>query len=123
MMRGALSTGCGLLFFQFPPQTVYFNISRSADLWSVGCIVHEFLYGFAPFQSETYAELVEKILATTPVFVPTEPPMPATARHLIEVGGLRICVLTPFDGRLVFSNDIPFSSLNRDCCSGTWRSA
>lgn len=62
------------------------SLMNSADLWSVGCIVHEFLYGFAPFQSETYAELVEKILATTPVTVPTDPAMPATARNLIEVG-------------------------------------
>lgn len=33
----------------------------SADLWSIGCILYECLFGWAPYRSKTIDELLDKV--------------------------------------------------------------
>ena len=42
----------------------------SVDLWSVGVILYESLFGRAPFASESYQQLAEKIKKTKPIEMP-----------------------------------------------------
>ena len=44
--------------------------SFSVDLWSVGVILYESLFGRAPFASESYQQLAEKIKKTKPIEMP-----------------------------------------------------
>ncbi len=41
------------------------------DLWSVGVILHEVIFGYAPFVSNSLDELEKKILDDTPIQVTT----------------------------------------------------
>ena len=45
----------------------------SVDLWSVGVILFETLFGYAPFASKTFEELEMKILSKEPIQIPSEP--------------------------------------------------
>lgn len=42
----------------------------SADLWSIGCILHECLFGFAPYRSKSMDELLQKIKTKQKINIP-----------------------------------------------------
>lgn len=42
----------------------------SADLWSIGCILHECLFGFAPYRSKSMDELLQKIKIKQKIMIP-----------------------------------------------------
>lgn len=42
----------------------------SADLWSIGCILHECLFGFAPYRSKSMDELLQKIKIKQKICIP-----------------------------------------------------
>ena len=55
----------------------------SVDLWSVGVILFETLFGYAPFASKTFEELEMKILSKEPIQIPSEPPVSPICHDLL----------------------------------------
>ncbi len=59
------------------------SYDASVDLWSVGVILHETLFGYAPFASKTYEELEMKILSKDPIVIPNDPPLSPQCHDLL----------------------------------------
>ena len=59
------------------------SYDASVDLWSVGVILHETLFGYAPFASKSYEELEMKILAKDPIVIPRDPPISPQCHDLL----------------------------------------
>ncbi|XP_068266472.1 serine/threonine-protein kinase ULK3 isoform X2 [Nyctibius grandis] len=53
------------------------------DLWSVGVILYEALFGRPPFASRSFAELEEKIRSERAVELPSRPPLSPECRDLL----------------------------------------
>uniref|UniRef100_A0A674APP2 non-specific serine/threonine protein kinase n=1 Tax=Salmo trutta TaxID=8032 RepID=A0A674APP2_SALTR len=68
------------------------------DLWSVGVILYETLFGRAPFASRSYAELAEKIRSDKPIELPAGARVSRNCRDLL----LRLLDRDP-DTRLTFT--------------------
>lgn len=68
------------------------------DLWSVGVILYEALFGRAPFASRSYAELEEKIRSAKPIELPAGARVSRDCRDLLQ----RLLERDP-DARLTFS--------------------
>ncbi|KAM3876908.1 serine/threonine-protein kinase ULK3 [Diretmus argenteus] len=68
------------------------------DLWSVGVIFYEALFGRAPFASRSYAELEEKIRSDKPIELPPGARVSRDCRNLL----LRLLERNP-DARLTFA--------------------
>ena len=47
--------------------------STKADIWSLGVIVYEMLYGVCPFQSNSIAMLINTIINATQIDFPEQP--------------------------------------------------
>ncbi|XP_039193462.1 serine/threonine-protein kinase ULK3 isoform X2 [Crotalus tigris] len=54
------------------------------DLWSVGVILYEALFGRLPFASKSFAELEEKIRSNQPVELPSRPRLSPECRDLLQ---------------------------------------
>ncbi|XP_030622212.1 serine/threonine-protein kinase ULK3 [Chanos chanos] len=67
------------------------------DLWSVGVILYEALFGRAPFASRSFAELEEKIRSNKPIELPAGARVSRNCRDLL----LRLLVRDP-DTRITF---------------------
>ena len=59
------------------------SYDASVDLWSVGVILYETLFGKAPFASKTFEELEMKILSKEPITIPSDPPISPQCRDLL----------------------------------------
>ncbi|XP_068166794.1 serine/threonine-protein kinase ULK3 [Antennarius striatus] len=68
------------------------------DLWSVGVILYEALFGRAPFASRSYAELEEKIRSNQPIELPPGTRVSKDCRDLL----LRLLERNP-DARITFA--------------------
>lgn len=55
----------------------------SVDIWSTGVILHETLFGYAPFASGTYEELELKIRSNQPIVIPSQPRISTQCRDLL----------------------------------------
>ncbi|XP_026565621.1 serine/threonine-protein kinase ULK3 [Pseudonaja textilis] len=54
------------------------------DLWSVGVILYEALFGRPPFASKSFTELEEKIRSSQPVELPSRPRLSPECRDLLQ---------------------------------------
>ncbi|XP_053319599.1 serine/threonine-protein kinase ULK3 [Spea bombifrons] len=54
------------------------------DLWSVGVILYEALFGKAPFASKSFSELEEKIRSGRTIEIPTRPRVSPKCRDLLQ---------------------------------------
>uniref|UniRef100_A0A182JTX3 Serine/threonine-protein kinase ULK3 n=1 Tax=Anopheles christyi TaxID=43041 RepID=A0A182JTX3_9DIPT len=55
----------------------------TADLWSVGVILYECLFGRAPYSSTSLHELAERIHRNDPIAIPCRPPISTDCRQLL----------------------------------------
>uniref|UniRef100_A0A182YCQ3 Serine/threonine-protein kinase ULK3 n=1 Tax=Anopheles stephensi TaxID=30069 RepID=A0A182YCQ3_ANOST len=55
----------------------------AADLWSVGVILYECLFGQAPYSSKSLHELAERIHRNDPITIPARPAISAECRQLL----------------------------------------
>ncbi|XP_075432057.1 LOW QUALITY PROTEIN: serine/threonine-protein kinase ULK3 [Ascaphus truei] len=84
------------------------------DLWSVGVILYEALFGKAPFASKSFSELEEKIRSDRSVELPTRPRLSPECRDLLQ----RLLVRDP-DQRISFLDFFshPFVDLEHVPCA------
>ena len=76
-------TLCGTLDY-LPPEMIDGKDHDSAvDLWSLGVLCYEFLYGVAPFDAPGNSATYTRILTVDLVF-PDDPAMSAGAKDLIR---------------------------------------
>ncbi|PAA70936.1 hypothetical protein BOX15_Mlig008437g1 [Macrostomum lignano] len=80
----------GSLLYMAPEIVVDRRYSPKCDLWSVGIILYECLFGRAPFASETHEDLLRKIASPEPLSVPAvqclagrEVPLTAACQDLL----------------------------------------
>ncbi|CAD5116553.1 DgyrCDS5431 [Dimorphilus gyrociliatus] len=60
----------GSPLYMAPEIVVHRNYNEKADLWSVGVILYECLFGRAPFASRTLEEIRDKLYDSSPVLIP-----------------------------------------------------
>ncbi|ESN96205.1 hypothetical protein HELRODRAFT_107367 [Helobdella robusta] len=63
----------GSLLYMAPEIVTRGSYDEKADLWSVGVILYECLFGRAPFASRTLTELERKITSSDPIEIPSKP--------------------------------------------------
>ncbi|XP_019855102.1 PREDICTED: neuroblastoma-amplified sequence-like [Amphimedon queenslandica] len=54
------------------------------DLWSIGVILFEILYGFAPYHSSTIEELHLRVLNDTPIVIPSVPETSSKCKEVFQ---------------------------------------
>ncbi|VDM32138.1 unnamed protein product [Hydatigera taeniaeformis] len=72
----------GSLLYMAPEIFKFGVYEKACDLWSVGVILFECLFGHAPFTSSTVEELKAKILDESPIKIPSQP---AFSRDCIDL--------------------------------------
>jgi len=81
---------------------------RLVDLWSVGVILYEAVFGRAPFSSQSLDELISKIKEDTPIVIPRERKLSNECRNFLSS-----CLQRNPDQRLNFEEvrEHPFLNL------------
>ncbi|XP_065836244.1 serine/threonine-protein kinase ULK3-like isoform X2 [Oscarella lobularis] len=74
----------GSPLYMAPEMFLSDHYDSSVDLWSVGVILYEAVYGVAPYASETYAELVEKIQDESAIVLPNSVGVSSSCRNLLS---------------------------------------
>ncbi|XP_061567631.1 serine/threonine-protein kinase ULK3 [Cololabis saira] len=88
----------GSPLYMAPEMVCRHQYDSRVDLWSVGVILYETLFGRPPFASKSYAELEEKIRSNQPVELPPGARVSQDCRNLL----LRLLERKP-DARITFA--------------------
>uniref|UniRef100_A0A3P9LD44 Serine/threonine-protein kinase ULK3 n=1 Tax=Oryzias latipes TaxID=8090 RepID=A0A3P9LD44_ORYLA len=88
----------GSPLYMAPEMVCRWQYDSRVDLWSVGVILYEALFGRAPFASKSFAELEEKIRSDQPVELPPGAKVSKDCRDLL----LRLLERNP-DARITFA--------------------
>ncbi|KAG8576137.1 hypothetical protein GDO81_009782, partial [Engystomops pustulosus] len=87
----------GSPLYMAPEMVCSKHYDARVDLWSVGVILYEALFGRAPFASRSFSELEEKIRSSQSIELPTRPRVSLECRDLLQ----RLLVRDP-DQRISF---------------------
>jgi len=74
----------GSPLYMAPEMVLKRGYDAKVDLWSVGVILYECLFGKAPYKSETLEELLIKIKSETPIVIPKGVGISKSARDLMS---------------------------------------
>ncbi|XP_074651945.1 serine/threonine-protein kinase ULK3-like isoform X2 [Tubulanus polymorphus] len=100
----------GSPLYMAPEIIVKRQYNPKADLWSIGVLMYECLFGRAPFASKTYKELQEKVLDSKPIEIPVGIEITDNCRDLV----LRLLQRDP-DVRIDFDDFFQHPFINLDC--------
>lgn len=72
-LLGHSTTMKGSPLYMAPEIILQKRFDPSADLWSIGVILYECLFGYAPYRSKTMDDLLHKIKTKHPIQIPRVP--------------------------------------------------
>lgn len=78
------STIVGTPFYMAPEQVTGIDVGAQADVYSLGLILHEILFGIRPFEGQSVVELVDRFRGTQPIELPAQPDVPTDLRTICE---------------------------------------
>ncbi|KAG9489556.1 hypothetical protein GDO78_005499 [Eleutherodactylus coqui] len=110
----------GSPLYMAPEMVCSKHYDARVDLWSVGVILYEALFGRAPFASRSFSELEEKIRSNQSIELPTRPQVSRECRDLLQ----RLLVRDP-DQRISFLDFFshPFVDLEHMPCAESLQKA
>uniref|UniRef100_A0A5F5Q3L4 Serine/threonine-protein kinase ULK3 n=1 Tax=Equus caballus TaxID=9796 RepID=A0A5F5Q3L4_HORSE len=74
----------GSPLYMAPEMVCQWQYDARVDLWSVGVILYEALFGQPPFASRSFSELEEKIRSNRVIELPLRPPLSRDCRDLLQ---------------------------------------
>lgn len=74
----------GSPLYMAPEILKYKSYDAKVDLWSVGVILYEVIFGYAPFISNSFEELEVKILDDKPIEIPSNIMLSANCKDLLK---------------------------------------
>lgn len=74
----------GSPLYMAPEILLQHSYNPSADLWSIGVILYECLFGTAPYSSKTTDELLNKIKTKQKIILPPDTKISQKCRNLIN---------------------------------------
>ncbi|XP_069837567.1 serine/threonine-protein kinase ULK3 [Dendropsophus ebraccatus] len=110
----------GSPLYMAPEMVCSKHYDARVDLWSVGVILYEALFGRAPFASRSFSELEEKIRSNQSIELPTRPRVSPECRDLLQL----LLVRDP-DQRISFPDffNHPFVDLEHMPCAESLQKA
>lgn len=74
----------GSPLYMAPEIIIKGTYDSKADIWSVGIILYECLFGKAPYSSKTFDELISKIKDNAPIEIPSCASISSNCKHFLE---------------------------------------
>ncbi|XP_068131784.1 serine/threonine-protein kinase ULK3 isoform X2 [Hyperolius riggenbachi] len=110
----------GSPLYMAPEMVCSKHYDARVDLWSVGVILYEALFGRAPFASRSFSELEEKIRSVQSIELPSRPRVSSECRDLLQ----RLLERDP-DQRISFTDffNHPFVDLEHMACAESLQKA
>eukprot|EP01095_Lingulamoeba_sp_RSL-Kostka_P007097 TRINITY_DN2239_c2_g2_i2.p1 TRINITY_DN2239_c2_g2~~TRINITY_DN2239_c2_g2_i2.p1 ORF type:complete len:665 (+),score=211.62 TRINITY_DN2239_c2_g2_i2:118-2112(+) len=81
---GLAETLCGSPLYMAPEILRLNSYSSKADLWSVGCIMYEMIFGEPPLNVKTQIELFEKVISNDKIVIPMTRKLSNSCRDLLS---------------------------------------